>query len=152
MLREHVTKERWLSFFPSHVHRVSAIVFIRVRARSRFPHCVNQLLNARHTIIFLLYMSRAHQTLSFSLLQLPPPFCFVSLSLSFSSLRLLFLNTQLHTRVTYAAVCNQRSFSRVISFRIRFPLVVHSCFYYSSCQNLNIRHDSCLVSVKRAST
>jgi hypothetical protein len=127
MLRQHAMKKRCLSF-PAHVHRVSAMVI--VRAITIPTLCKSIIERETYDHFSSVYVACALDSLLF--------FAVVTSSLllspSLSCSLLLFLYSQLHTRVTYAAACNQRSFLRVISFRIRFPLVVHSFSYYSLCQ------------------
>jgi hypothetical protein len=126
MLRQHAMKKRCLSF-PAHVHRVSAMVIVRAIT---IPTLCKSIIE-RETY--------DHFSSVYVACVLDPRFLFAVVTSSFllslfSLPLLLFLYSQLHTRVTYAAACNQRSFSRVISFHIRFPLVVHSFSYYSLCQ------------------
>jgi hypothetical protein len=122
MLRQHVMNKRWLSF-PAHVHRVSTMVF--VSAITIPTLCKSIIERETYDHFSSVYVACA----------LDPLIFFAVVTSSFLlSCSLLLLYTQLHTRVTYAAACNQRSFLRVISFHIRFPLVIHSCFYYSLCQ------------------
>ncbi len=128
MLRQHVMKKRWLSF-PAHVHRVSAIVF--VPAITIPTLCKSIIERETYDHFSSVYVACALDPLVFFAVVTSSFLLSHSLSLVFF---FFFFYTQLHTRVTYAAACNQRSFLRVISFHIRFPLVVHSCFYYSLCQ------------------
>ena len=127
MLRQYVTKKRWLSF-PAHVHRVSAIVFVRTITIPTL--CKSIIERETYDHFSSVYVACALDPLIFFAV-VTSFFFALSLYLAFLLSSFFFLYTQLHTRVTYAAACNQRSFSRVISFRIRFPLVVHSCFFYS---------------------
>ena len=123
MLRQHAMKKRCLSF-PAHVHRVSAMVF--VRAITIPTLCKSIIERETYDHFSSVYVACALDPLVSLCCSYLLPF-----ALLFSSSSLY---SQLHTRVTYAAACNQRSFIRVISFYIRFLLVVHSCFYYSLCQ------------------
>ena len=130
MLRKRrASKTRWLSF-PAHVHGVSAMVFARpitiptlcksIIERETYDHfssvCVACALDP-------LILSRCSYLL---------PFAF--LLSSFPRLSLSATHNYTLEQHTLPRAINAH-FVRVISFRIRFSLVVHSCVYSSPCQS-----------------
>jgi len=137
-------KKRSLSF-PGHVHRVSAMVF--VRAITIPTLCKSIIERETYDHFSSVYVACALDPRFFFLCcsyLLPFALC---LSLSFSSSLLTITHSSnIRCRVQSTLFFTSDFVSHPLSFSCPFLLL------FFSMSNLNIRHSSCLVSVKRAST
>ena len=147
MLRKRTSKTRWPSF-PAHVHGVSAMVFARPITIPTLCKSIIERETYDHFSSLCVCVACALDPLLLSCCSYLLPFAF--LLSSFPRLSLCY--SQLHTRATYAAACNQRSF--LTSDFVSHPLLSSCAFLrlFFSMSHLNIRPSSSLVSVTLAST